>query len=384
MYCAKYSKESETMKNASLGICLLSLLVIPTALRAQTAPSGQGAVQSASAGDNNSSAAADPLRSGTLTVLPDDGRNIYFAAFDSAKKQIRIEICVLEDPMILEHLQSALERGVSVQVIVDRGKYESLSDEEYNLAQYLTSAGGELHLSNPVFPRSFPKIILIDSRVLVFGSACLDSTTFAEYRDFATVSRNHNVMRRLERLFENDWVYSSAVGDTPPPFNPTPPIAKGNLIISPVNASQHLVQFYQSAKHTLDVYTELLGNTTLEAEMVAAVQRGVTVRLISPLQVNGGENNGIDQLQLDSLTALSAAGVDVHVSGMDESFDLPYMHARAAIVDGQVAYLGSISLSPDSATVNREMGMILKRQDTVRKLENQFDSDFNSSRTTPF
>jgi hypothetical protein len=35
-----------------------------------------------------------------------------------------------------------IERGVSVRVIVDRGKYESLTDEEDNLAQYLTSAGG--------------------------------------------------------------------------------------------------------------------------------------------------------------------------------------------------------------------------------------------------
>jgi cardiolipin synthase len=362
---------------------MLLLLALPASLRAQSAPSGQGAAQDAGSTDSNSSAAANALRSGTVTVLPDDGRGFYYAAIDTAKQQIRIEICVLEDPMILEHVQAALERGVSVRVIVDRGKYESLTDEEDNLAQHLTSAGGRLHLSNPVFPRSFPKIILIDSRLFIFGSACLDETTFSHYRDFATVNRDRQALRQLERLFENDWSYSSAVGDTPPPFNPTPPITKRNLVVSPVNSSQKLVQLYQSAKHTLDVYTELLGNQTLEGELAAAVQRGVTVRLIAPQYVNGGGND-VDHLQFTSLTALAAAGVDVHVSGQDETFDLPYMHARAAVVDGKVAYLGSISLSPDSTTVNREMGMILKWPDTVRKLEEQFDSDFNSERTTQF
>jgi phosphatidylserine/phosphatidylglycerophosphate/cardiolipin synthase-like enzyme len=331
---------------------------------------------------DSTSAAANALRSGAVTVLPDDGRALYFAAIDAARQQIRIEICVLEDPMILEHLQAALERSVEVRVIVDRGKYGSLTDEEHNLGQYLTSAGGQLHLSNPVFPRSFPKIILIDSRFFIFGSACLDETTFAQYRDFGIVGRNRQTLRRLQMLFANDWTYSSAPGDPPPPFNPTPPIAKGNLIVSPVNASEQLVRLYQSAKRTLDVYTELLGNLALEGELAAAVQRGVKVRLIAPQEVNGGGKD-INQLQLDSLTALAAAGVDVHVSGPNQTFNLPYMHARAAVVDSKIAYLGSISLAPDSTTVDREMGMVLRRAATVRELKAQFDADF-SQRTRKF
>lgn len=101
---------------------------------------------------------------GALTVLPEDGRTLYFQAIDAANNEIRIEICVLEDPQILQHLQAALSRGVRVRGIVDRGKYSALASEQENLAQYLTSAGGKLHLSNPAFPGSFPKIILIDSR----------------------------------------------------------------------------------------------------------------------------------------------------------------------------------------------------------------------------
>ena len=317
------------------------------------------------------------LRPGSLTVLPDDGRALYLRAIEAAKHDIRIEICVLEDPQILEHLQAALGRGVGVHVIVHRATYEAIPSERANLAQYLTDAGGELHLSNPVFPRSFPKIILVDSHLLVYGSACLDEKTFMQYRDFAQVNTDRQVVRAMHALFENDWAYSAAVGQESPPFAPTPPIPGRDRIVSPVNATARLVGLYQNARRTLDVYTELLGNRTLESELVAAVKRGTRVRLIAPATVNGATPE-IQELQNSSVTALVAAGVQVHLSGPDQNAQSPYMHARAAVVDGKVAYLGSISLSPDSATVNREMGLIVRAKSAVRKLHAQFESDYRS------
>jgi cardiolipin synthase A/B len=321
---------------------------------------------------------AEPgLAPGRITVLPEDGRTLYFQAIDAAKNEIRIEICVLEDPQILQHIQAALSRGVKVRAIVDRGKYLALEPEQQNLALYLTSAGGQLHLSNPIFPRSFPKIILVDSRLLVYGSACLDETTFIQYRDFATTSSDPQILSEVEQLFENDWTYSAKVGQQPASFNPTSRISGADLVISPVNSADRLVRLYQKAKRTLDVYTELLGNLTLESELFAAVKRGVRVRLISPVQVNGATLE-MQQLQTDSLQALTAAGVDVHVSGPEESAQLPYMHARAAVVDGKISYLGSVSLAPDSITFNREMGLISRQPSLVHALEAQFQSDYES------
>ena len=160
--------------------------------------------------------------SSSLAVLPEDGREIYFRAIDRARRDIRIEICVLEDPQILRRLQAALQRGVRVRVIVDRGKYSELPAERPNLAQYLTSAGGELHLSNPIFPRSFPKIILIDSHLVIYGSACLDQTTFSHYRDFAHATTDPLVVRELHRLFENDWAHSATVGTGAAGVQPDP------------------------------------------------------------------------------------------------------------------------------------------------------------------
>ena len=251
------------------------------------------------------------------------------------------------------------------RVIVDKGKYEALPSEQANLAAYLTGAGAQLHLSNPIFPRSFPKVILIDERYALIGSACLDTTTFAQYRDYAYVSDEPGIIKDLSRLFENDWLHSAKPGQSFPTYNPTPAITQPNLLVSPVNSAYRLVSLIQRAHTTLDVTSELLGDPTLESELAAAAAKGVRVRLIAPETVNGATPD-MQELQVSSLSALKAAGIHVHVTRPPESPESPYMHARTAVADGRRAYLGSISLSPDSATYNREVGLILDDTHFVR------------------
>jgi phosphatidylserine/phosphatidylglycerophosphate/cardiolipin synthase-like enzyme len=317
---------------------------------------------------------------GSLVVLPQDGREVYYEAFAAAQCEIRIEICVLEDPLILQSLMDAILRGIKVKVIVDKGKYDTDPMEQANLAEYVTSVGGELHLSNPIFPRSFPKVILIDQTAVLIGTACLDTETFMQYRDYVYVSDDANIIESLSALFENDWFYSVPPGFPYPTFNPTPVIRPPNLIISPVNASFQLVSLFQMARFSLDVSSELLGNPTLESELMAAVARGVEVRLISPQFVNSA-TPAEQALQILSLNQLKAAGVIVHVTLPPESAQYPYMHARTAIVDKKIGYLGSISLSPNSITFNREAGLYLNTKHFVDKLHAHFENDFLNKST---
>jgi len=99
---------------------LFLLAQIPTFIWAQTLPdvlAGTSRVAltspltpqldaSENENDTDGFPAAPGVKPGRLTVLPDDGRELYFSAIDAANDQIRIEICVLEDPQILQHLQA--------------------------------------------------------------------------------------------------------------------------------------------------------------------------------------------------------------------------------------------------------------------------------------
>jgi phosphatidylserine/phosphatidylglycerophosphate/cardiolipin synthase-like enzyme len=268
-----------------------------------------------------------------------------------------------------------LQRGVKVKMVVDQTKYFALAAEQEALTN-LTALGAELHVSNAIFPRSFPKIILIDRREFLLGSACLDAGTFAGYRDFAIRSTDGRDFRALERLFENDWLYSRGPNVSAPVFNPTPPLGQSNLMVSPVDSSARMVNLYQGARRSLDVYSELLGNPVLEGELVAALTRGVRVRLISTQAPNGVPETWLER-QTQSLATLKALGVGIRVSTGPGNATHPYMHARAALVDGtKKVYLGSISLNPDSISWNREVGILVQRSDQRRKIRSQFDADW--------
>ena len=361
-----------------------AIRVLVFAAFALAAHSGGAAERSAAGASRSAPAAADHGRfqPGALAMLPDDGRAIYLEAFAAARAEIRIGICVLFDQEILEGLRRALDRGVRLRVIVDGGRYAALPEEREQLAVQLTAAGAQLHLSNPIFPRSFAKVILIDDRYAVVGSACLDPTTFAQYRDYAYVSASRGLVRGLARLFENDWRHSAAPGAPFPTYNPTPATTRSDLVVAPVDATYRLVRFFRTARTSLDVTTELLGNPTLESELAAAAAAGVRVRLIAPETVNGA-SAAEQALQTASLRALKAAGVQVHVTRQPESPDTPYMHARTAVADGRRAYLGSISLSPDSTTRNREVGLIREDRRLARLLQRQFDLDF-AAKSQPY
>lgn len=215
------------------------------------------------------------------------------------------------------------------------------------------------------------------------GSACLDELTFTTYRDFATRGHNPTALRDLSRLFEKDWAYTAVPGQAAPEFNPTPRLTAKRLLVAPVNAASRLARLYQQARKRLDVYSELLGNPTLESELAAAAHRGVRVRLIAPLHPNGMPEPALAQ-QTASLDRLQAVGVIVHTSGPGFSPSQPYMHARVDILDGgRQVFLGSISLAPDSVTFNREIGLLLTNLAVKRALAAQFEQDFLHA-STPY
>lgn len=126
----------------------------------------------------------------------------------------------------------------------------------------------------------------------------------------------------------------------------------------------------------------IVGESNSGSELAAAVAKGVRVRLISPEIVNNADQQ-TQELQLCSLSKLKAAGIQVHVTRLPETKQFPYMHARTAVADGKHAYLGSVSLSPQSSTFNREVGRIINNRHVVNKLQKQFNTDYHT-KSYPF
>ena len=316
--------------------------------------------------------ADSPDKAPSLFIEPQAGRAPIIRAIDAARSEIRLGICNLSDPQIGDALAAAVARGVDVKVIVDQADYMQKPDERAELAT-LTGEGVSVHLSNPVFPQSFEKELVIDQRQVLIMTMCLIPTTFVDSRDYGLVLNNPGVIHEVTSVFGTDWAYSAPPGLATPPYNPTPALHAPNLIWGPTDATAKLSQLIQSARRTISITSELLGDPYLEGQLIAAAHRGVQVRLITPLNPIGAPSNVPD------IAFLTSEGVNVRVT-VDQyppANALPYMHAKTMVVDGRIAYLGSIDLDTTEATQDRELGIEFRLPTLVRQLNAQFQSDWS-------
>ncbi len=313
-----------------------------------------------------------------LFIEPTAGRAPIIHAIDSARSQIRLGICNISDPGIGSALIAAAGRGVHVQVIVDQADYHAKTAEQA-LVAHLIAGGVSVHLSNSMFPQSFEKDLIIDQRRVLIMTMCLIPQTFTDTRDYGVVLANPAVIRETTAVFNKDWAYSAPPGQPTPAFNPTPALHVPYLIWGPTNANAQLSRLIQSARSSLLITTELLDDLYLESQIIAAAQRGVRVRIITPLTTREGTDNS------QAIHLLEANGVQVRITPTlyPMGSEPPYMHAKSIIVDGKVAYLGSIDIQTTEATQDRELGVILSQHLVVSRMTMQFQRDWKTALEPP-
>jgi phosphatidylserine/phosphatidylglycerophosphate/cardiolipin synthase-like enzyme len=59
------------------------------------------------------------------------------------------------------------------------------------------------------------------------------------------------------------------------------------------------------------------------------------------------------------------------------------MHARTAVRDAKVLFIGSISYSLNSTTFNREVGVCVKERGAVERVRRRFEEDFVGKVSVP-
>ncbi|RLT37330.1 MAG: hypothetical protein DWI57_13810 [Chloroflexi bacterium] len=125
------------------------------------------------------------------------------------------------------------------------------------------------------------------------------------------------------------------------------------LAIGPDGLYEPMADFFRGAQRSLDLSLYTLEHPLLAQEIVAAMQRGVAVRLL----LEGGPAGGISDLQRWSVAQIANAGGLVHF--LDSRSDAPngfrpryrFIYAKYGIVDGTRAFVGTDNLTTDSMPV---------------------------------
>ncbi|MDQ5987762.1 MAG: Cardiolipin synthase A [Syntrophus sp. SKADARSKE-3] len=351
-----------------------------------------------------------------LMIQPDDGRAPILAAIDGAMNNIRLTIYEITDlkavsqnpaapdDSIVQALINKARKGVSVQVIVDHNQYwsGSSSPQVKQTVEALRDAGAIVHISSTAFCFTHQKTFVIDGPTATysgfFGTAIIMSLNlipnyFVNTRDYAVITSNPGIVQEVSRVFDSDFTLINpptacvATPDpkmtSPPPYaSDTPFVSENDLLWSPVNSKEKLLQLMGSVKKSLVLTTEELTDT----DMVCRIQEVAQSPSKPTVRILLSDDTGSSASAVKTLLDLGLSNLSIRVMpGQPPPADDPthqtplYMHGKQVIADGEQAFIGSENLTNTSLIQNRELGILITDQAMVARLQSVFESDF----TTP-
>lgn len=301
-------------------------------------------------------AGALPVYHGALELLamPDAGRAPIMQAIDGARDSIRLKIYLITDDAVVEALGRAVQRGVDVRVIIEEEPYGG-GETNALAAQALRDAGVDVRARPGVFVYSHEKSLVVDDRRAYIMTHNLTNSSFNRNREYMAIVEEPAVVQEVAQVFDADWEREE------------PDLSQALLVWSPVNSRQRMAELIDSARVSLEVEHTSVIDADLIGRLAAAAQRGVRVRVITPAILDPSE------MEFAPISQLDAAGAAVRF------LDDPYVHAKALVVDGQVAMIGSQNLTANSLENNRELGIVFDDPAAVNRLARIFLQDWNNA-----
>ncbi|HRA46822.1 MAG TPA: phospholipase D-like domain-containing protein [Thermomicrobiales bacterium] len=300
--------------------------------------------------ETSSTATALPAPSAlrALVVLPDDGANSILDELAAAKSTIDLYIYLLPSDDVIALLGKAQDRGVSVRVILERDPFGGGNSNQESFDR-LTAMGIKVRWAPEEFQFSHIKLMVIDRETAVIMTLNLSYSALTTNREFAVVTTELVDVTSALSLFNADWDNQPAAVSAP-------------LVISPTTSRAEIVHLIRSATTSIEMFTEVIRDKGIRDELVAQAEAGVMIRILVP-----GDPTADD---LTIYRDLEAHGIQIR-----QLVDL-YSHAKAIIVDGVRAFVGSQNLTATSLDENREMGILLTEPDNLARLKRTFTHDW--------
>ena len=305
-------------------------------LSAQLAAAPTGS--SDAGGGSSGVQAAGPVSagSGALRVLaePQAGLTPIYQLINGARSSIDLTMYELIDQTAEGDLSAAAKRGVDVRVILDAHLEKSRNTATYNFLRT-----HRVHVTwAPSGTTYHQKTLTVDGKTSVIMTLNMVSADYAGTRDFAVIDTSKADVSAVIATFIADF----ALKKTTPPDG-------ADLVWSPTNSQAAILAVINSAKHTLAVENEEMGDAVITKALEAAAKRGVDVKIVMTAESTWDS----------AFSALVKAGA--HVRTYKNSTKVLYIHAKAVVADagltGQQMFVGSENFSAASLRRNRELGI---------------------------
>jgi phosphatidylserine/phosphatidylglycerophosphate/cardiolipin synthase-like enzyme len=275
---------------------------------------------------------------------------------NSATSSLDMTMYELEDTTAVNDLIALEKKGVTVRVVLDNA-HQSANSSAYTA---LTNAGVGVVWSPSTFVYTHQKTITVDATKSLVLTGNLTSQYYATGRDYGVFTDDTRDVAAIEKVFNADYAGTSIT-----------PTDGDHLLWSPTDSRSRLLTVINAATKTLDVEELEFSDSTVVNAIVARAKAGVTVRVV--LETPSSYSSQV--------SAIKAAGGTVVGYSDPNGF---YIHAKAMVADyglsTQEVEAGSMNISSNSLSNNRELGIILTgtgvAQSVATTIETTFKSDY--------
>jgi phosphatidylserine/phosphatidylglycerophosphate/cardiolipin synthase-like enzyme len=271
-----------------------------------------------------------------------------YSFLESPRKTLDMTMYELADQQAESILAADAARGVGVRVVLDQKLEKANNSAAFD---YLTAHGVHVVWAPTSFDAVHEKAAVVDGRRALIMTLNLTSRYYSDTRDFAVIDDDGADVTAVEAVFGADFTRSPAE------------LAGADLVWSP-GSERGLEELISSARQTLVVENEEMSNRGIVSALEAAARRGVRVEVTMTDTGRYGSE----------LSELSSAGAQVRTYPNDPS--VLYIHAKAIVVDGATAFVGSENFTTSSLQYNRELGLITTDPSVVAPLAADFAKDF--------
>ncbi|MCQ4079522.1 phospholipase D-like domain-containing protein [Streptomyces sp. RB6PN25] len=272
---------------------------------------------------------------------------------NSATTSLDMTMYELSDSTAVSDLIKRKQAGVKVRVILD-GTRTSVNDSAYNA---LKNAGVGVVWSSSRFVYTHQKTITVDGTESLILSGNLTSQYYPTSRDYGVFDSDSKDVNAIEQVFDADYTDASIT-----------PSDGDNLLWSPTDSQSRLLSFINSATKSLDVEEEEFSDSAIVKAIAQKAQEGVTVRVV--VEDPSSYASEISEIK-------NAGGT---VVGYSSSTGF-YIHAKAMVADygtsTAAVEVGSMNISSNSLSSNRELGITLHDTGVESVVENAFTSDYD-------
>ena len=298
-------------------------------------------------------------------IFSDDkiGRRIQAACIERARAGVKVFFLHDEFPLFgLSRRFMRQMHAVGIQTAKPKGPRRALGTFQWNY-------------------RNHRKLVVADGTVALTGGQNCSKTYIGEsrhgpWRDtFASISGP--VVDQLERSFAADWAWATG-DDIRPMLRPAPKTGEMRAVALPIAPTDELntgnlyfIALAQLARERLWIATPyFVPDSQVMAALQLAALRGVDLRLLVPDRPDHWLPWWAAFSYFDDLRA---AGGTIY------RYTPAFMHQKVALVDDDVASVGSVNLDIRSGLLNFELTVIVESPEAARSVETMLLRDFEGA-----